>query len=419
MPKNSRSYEELIEKIKAGRRGENRWIPLGFPKLENHIGLAKGLYYLVGGESGTGKTSLVDQMFVLEPYQWYRQNQHKTDIKLRIIYRSMERATTYKLAKWTAQRLWTHYNILIDVPTLLGWGHNKEKIPKEVLDRVKECREYFDRMFEVVNIRDGADNPTGVFKQCRNISYSEGKLIRSDDKSIYLYDLKNKKGKEIKKFTKEYYDTTKEGIKKYYETIRIYGEEVKIPQYHREYFPEDSNIINVVLIDHVGKWKNERGYSDKQTLDKGSEYLGELRDTFGWSPIVISQFNRNISNIARRTKTDLSPEKQDFKGTGDIYEDCDFALALFNPRESGLDKFKGYNLHALTNDRGYNRFRSIHILKNTYGIDNITMGLNFIGECGYFTGMLKPSEMSAEDYDDYANPDEALRKQGVNVKTLT
>lgn len=416
---NDRAYDQLIEEIEAGIRGENKWVPFGFRKLENHIGLAKRFYYLIGGESGTGKTSLVDQMFVLNTYQWYQQNKDKTDVKLRIIYRSMERAKKYKLAKWTAQRLWTHYNILIDVPTLLGWGHNKDAIPEDVLDKVKECKDYFNRMFEVVDITDGAENPTGVYKQCRNISLSEGKQIKSDDEEIYVYDIEDRGGRKIKEFTKNHYDQTEEGIKKYYEVIRIYGEEVKIYQYDNRYFPEDPNIINVVLIDHVGKWKHERGYGDKQTLDKGSEYLGELRDIFGWSPVVISQFNRNISNINRRTKTDLSPEKQDFKGTGDIYEDCDFAMALFNPRENGLDEFKHYNLHALTNKEGYNRFRSIHVLKNTYGIDNFTIGLNFIGECGYFREMLKPSQMSSDDYNAYANPDDALREQGINVRTLT
>lgn len=412
------SYDELIKDIQSGREGKNKWIPFGFRKLDSFAGLSKRFYYLIGGESGTGKTSLVDQMFVLNPYQWYRMNQDKTDVRLRIIYRSMERSKKFKLAKWVAQRLWTHYHILVDVPTLLGWGMNKRVLPNEVMDKVIECKDYFDEMFEIVNITDGADNPTGIYKQCISISLTEGKLLKSDGDRIYLHTDTSMKGKEIKTFSGQHYETTSQGIVKYYEVIKIYDKQYKIYQYDTNYFPEHENSLNVLLIDHIGKLRHERGFNDKQTLDKGSDYFGELRDIFGWTPVVISQFNRNISSIDRRVKTDLSPEKQDFKGTGDIYEDCDFAMGLFNPRENGLDVFKNYNLHKLTNNRGYNRFRSIHILKNTYGIDNITMGLNFIGECGYFDEMPLPSELDEAMYYNLANPAENLRSQGITVKNL-
>lgn len=410
-------YDSLLHEIQRGREGNNNWIPLGFSKLDNLVGLTKKFYYLIGGESGTGKTSLVDQMFVLNPYNWYTSND--TDIRFRVIYRSMERSKQYKLAKWVAQRLWTHYHILIDVPTLLGWGINKEPIPEFVLDKVKECREYFEQMLHVVNITDGSDNPTGIYKQCINISLSEGILLKSDGDKIYRHIDTSMKGREVKSFSKQHYDTSTEGVVRYYETVNVYGKEVKMYQYDTVYFPEHDKNINVLLIDHIGKMRHERGFNDKQTLDKSSDYFGELRDIFGWSPVVISQFNRNLSNMDRRTKTDLSPEKQDFKGTGDIYEDCDFAMGLFNPKENGLDTFKNYNLHKLTNRKGYNRFRSIHVLKNTYGIDNITMGLNFIGECGYFDEMPLPSKIDEGTYEELAYPELKKQGQGHKVHKLT
>lgn len=411
------AFSDFVEQVERGIEGKNVFIPTGFPKLDNHIGLGKGVYILLGGESGTGKTALVDEMFVINPYSWYINNRDNTDKKLRIIYRSMERSKTRKIAKWVCRRLWLKHNILVDVPTILGWRSGKKTIPRDIFNKVVETRDYFEEMFDVVQITDGATNPTGVYKQCKTISLAEGFLLKSDAEVIKIYSHKYPKGKDIKQITKKKFKVTKGGTKIYYEEIRIKGESKLIPQYHVEYFPNQENLINVILGDHNGKWKNERGYSDKQTLDKASDYYGELRDIFKWSPIAINQFNRNIADTTRRVKLDLTPEKQDFKGSGNMYEDADFVAAIFNPSESGMKDFKGIKVGGFTNDRGFNRFRTFHILKNSYGIDNITTGLNFIGECGHFQEIKeKPTEMQAHHYKRYA--DATLSPPNPNQKTL-
>ena len=38
------------------------------------------------------------------------------------------------------------------------------------------------------------------------------------------------------------------------------------------------------------------------------------------------------------------------------------------------------------------------VLKNSFGVDDVELGLNFIGECGYFKELKKASEMNASDY---------------------
>lgn len=82
-----------------------------------------------------------------------------------------------------------------------------------------------------------------------------------------------------------------------------------------------------------------------------------------------------------------------------------------------MKDFKGIKVGGFTNDRGFNRFRTFHILKNSYGIDNITTGLNFIGECGHFQEIKeKPTEMQAHHYKRYA--DATLSPPNPNQKTL-
>lgn len=398
-------YDEFKELVVRGREGGNEMIPVGFPRLNNHVGIGKNFYILIGGEPGTGKTALTDEMFVLNPYEWYIANKEDTDKKLRVIYFSMERSKTHKLAKWVCLRLWLKYNILIDVPTILGWWVEKDPVPDFVMHKIEECREHFEQMLDVVQVKDGATNPTGMYNYCKGISLSEGKLIKANSEEIRIITSDNPRGELVKTFDEDKYIINKAGTKVIYETIQFRGEELFIPQYYKKYYPDDDGVVNIVLGDHNGKWKSERGYSEKQTLDKASEYYSELRDVYGWCVIAVNQFNRNIADSTRRTKMDLSPEKQDFKGSGNMYQDADFVCAIFNPYESGLKEFKKIKMSNFQSKKGFNRFRSFHILKNSFGMDNIVTGLNFIGECGHFQEIGSPSAITPQQYTHFANPE--------------
>jgi len=96
---------------------------------------------------------------------------------------------------------------------------------------------------------------------------------------------------------------------------------VTLQKYDKKYIQHDEDTILQIILDHVGKPRPERGFTDKQTVDKTSEYLCIARDIFGFAVSVISQFNRNIASVSRRINTDLSPEQQDFKGSGNTFED--------------------------------------------------------------------------------------------------
>ncbi len=91
------SFEQLKQEVQQGLDGRNGGIPMGFDRLNRYIGIRKSMYFLVGGLTGSGKTSFIDDAFVLNPFDWYISHSDPK-IKLRIIYRSMERTRVYKLA---------------------------------------------------------------------------------------------------------------------------------------------------------------------------------------------------------------------------------------------------------------------------------------------------------------------------------
>ena len=330
--------ELLAEDIEKGIRGENNGIPTGFPILDSNInGIQKSLYTIVGGNSGTGKTSFVDLAYVLNPYKWLIENKNKTNIKIKWIYNSMERNTKYKLAKWVCLKIFQDHKIIIDVPTMLGWQGKKFEIESGLKDLIFKSGEYFDEMFDsgVIDIQEGTINPTGLRNRVIDFAKANGEMV------------------QVNEFT-------------------------------RRYVPKDPNLMVIVVNDHVGKLSGERSFSDKEILDKHSEFMGDIRDRYGYTIVDISQFNRSIGSVDRMKNKTVSPEPDDFKGSGDMYENADVALGLFNPYKFKINDFLGYDIPKFVAKGGENRFRSVSIIKNSYGADDIIIGMNFLGENGNF-----------------------------------
>lgn len=360
---------DLKQSVVDGIDGKSIWIPIGFPKMGQHLGIGQKIYTLVGGQSGTGKTAFTDLAYVLQPYGWFKQHGEETGVQVRWIYRSMERSKQYKLAKWASVRLYLKYNILMDVPTMLGWGSRKNHIPAEIFEKIGECIDAIDPLLDYVEIIEGPANPTGIYRHVYEYAQHHGTFI------------------DVPYTTKDGRNLTK-----------------------KEYKPNNSRLVTIIILDHIGKLKGEtiegQFYhpQSKQLLDKMSDYCGStFRDYFGFSPIAVSQFNRGLEDTTRRIKTENSPLPSDYKSSGNMYEDCDVALALYNPYKLGDMDNLGYNIPGFITSGGFNRFRSCYVLKNSYGVDDIGFGYNFIGENGIMEELPKASEMNAKMYEKIKN----------------
>jgi hypothetical protein len=301
----------------------------------------------------SGKTSFIDDAFVLNPFDWYYENailNKNTEIKLHIIYRSMERSRTYKLAKWLARKIFIDTGIEISVSKLLGW--TKEKLNETEITLIKKYEPYMNAMEEVIEIIDGAENPVGIAKELKVYAEKNGKIFE-----------KNK--------------------------------------YDREYVPNDENLITLVIIDHIGLLKTTKAHpTKKQTIDKMSDELRYARDLYGFSSVVVSQFNRSIANPIRIKQGDVEPQLEDFKESANTQDDADVVGALFDPIRYKVEDPSGYDLDKLRDEFGGKYFRSFRLIKNSYGEDDIRIGLAFMGSIGMFKEMPKRRDIIDKDYDD-------------------
>ena len=352
------SFEHLKREVQAGLDGRNNGIPMGFDRLNRYIGIRKSMYTLIGGLTGSGKTSFVDDAYVLNPFDWYI-GQKSPKIKLRIIYRSMERSKTYKLAKWVSRKIFLDQGIIVPVPKLLGWT---DKMTKDEHDLFLMYEDYMGQMNDVISIIDGPENAVGIAKELKAHALENGSIEQVD-------------------------------------------------QYNKIYVPNNENELTIVVIDHIGLLKTTQAQpTKKQAIDKMSDELRYARDFYGYTPVVVSQFNRDISNPIRIKNGDVEPQLEDFADSSSTQNDADVVLALFDPMRYKVEDPSGYDLNKLKDEYGAKYFRSLRLIKNSYGEDDIRIGLGFLGQIGMFKELPKRKDITDGDYDSVLNKTFFLNK---------
>lgn len=170
------------------------------------------------------------------------------------------------------------------------------------------------------------------------------------------------------------------------------------------YIPNDPSEITIVVLDHIGLLKTTRDQPTKKAaIDKMSDELRYARDFYGHSPVVVSQFNRSISNPIRIKNGDVEPQLEDFADSSTTQNDSDVCMALFDPMRYNVADPSGYDTNKLRDEFGGKYFRSLRLIKNSYGEDDIRIGLAFLGQIGMFKELPKRRNITEADYASVVN----------------
>ena len=342
-------FDGLIHEINQGIDGKNNGLPMGFDRLNRYVGIRKRIYNLIFGATGSGKSAFIHSGYILNPYDFYISAANTSGIKFKVMLFSMERNKVYTLAKWLSRKIFIDKGILIQVPKLLGWWDTK--LTKDEHDLTLMYRDYIDGMTDdIVTIIEGAQNPTVFYKRIA-------------------------------------------------EYAALNGEVEQVSQYHRVYHPKHPNEIVIIIADHMGLIKREKGMATKkEAIDKVSEHFQHARDFYGYTPVAVSQVNRDLSNPIYHKMDSFEPNLDQIKESGRPGEDAECIISLFDPlRYKTTDP--GYDAHRFVNlVNGAKGFRSIKILKNTYGEDDVRIGMAFHGPTGIFKELPKVKDMETFDY---------------------
>jgi hypothetical protein len=221
----------------------------------------------------------------------------------------------------------------------------KELVPvmdehREILFKIYEDRiiplfgEYDDNGIKLkrgrVDFIEQRDNPTGIRNYLLSYAREHGEFIEQK----YIHVGENKKKEE---------------------RARIVG-----------YKPHDPDKTLIVILDHIRKMNKERGYTLKENMDKMVEYQVELRNWCKFIFVDIVHLNRSMSNIERikYMKDCLYPNGDDVKDSGNISEEANYLITMFNPNDDkyNLAKHFGLNLVGQGGKLLYPKYRSIHLV---------------------------------------------------------
>jgi hypothetical protein len=340
----------LEQRIQDGIDGKYEGLSNGLSRVNKYLfNLQKSCYYLLGGMSGTFKTTLADYM-VLNAIE----DAKVKGIKLHVFYYSYEIDELTKRCNFLSVLAFTKYGREIAPEKIKGLGDNR--LTAEEHEVIKSLIPEINELFNQIHFRFKSENPTGIRNEL--FAFAEAK-------GTWTYT--------------KYID--KDNIER---------------QAKNKWTSNDLNEQFLVVLDHLYLLKKERGFDTKQVIDKYSEYCISLKNTFGFTFINIQQFNQGLSSVdrAKFKGVDLSPQQTDFKDTTNPFQDSDVALGILNPSKLDMEKCLGYDVKKL----GGNMIM-LKIIKNRLSRDNIAVGIVPNPKSGSFRELPLLSEMTNDIYE--------------------
>ena len=163
-----------------------------------------------------------------------------------------------------------------------------------------------------------------------------------------------------------------------------------------------------VVCDHLGLSTPTKGHTKKEEIDTISSYAVTFREKYHVSFFMLMQENRNSADMDRR-KADLTEcTAEDVKDSGNVFNDCEVCIGIYNPLRFKLKSHKKYPIIVESAGEGQfnglrDRYRAACLIKNRQGESDKIIPLNFFGELGIFRELPKPEEIT--DYMQYKSLD--------------
>lgn len=341
--------DSFMSDVDQGLAGENDGYPNGFTRINKYIhNVQKGRYYLIGADSGVGKTTLVDRAFVIEPILFCKEQK----LPIRVDYFSFEIGKSIKRASWASRFVFKHHKLRMPVDYILSQGAQKLSTEHRVLlnEIAPELEDFMRSIHWVWNTM----TPSNVFKYLFRIATTRG---------AFIYET--------------YFDADE------VEKKRIVGYKAKNPSEPW-----------IIVMDHIALLEEENGLSLKQTIDKMSAYFVFFRNICNATVVPVQQFNSELGSIERQKykKSALAPQKSDFGDSKYTYRDADIVLGLLKPIQFDMAEYMEWDITRLGNYAIW-----MFLMKNRYGPANKSFGLIPDPVIGTFTE-LPPNTAMDEDY---------------------
>ena len=368
----------FIRAFKDGEAGKNTGLPTGLHTLDRAIDrVQRGAIYTIGASPKVGKSTLTDFAFIYNPYLHAVEN----DLDVDFIYYSLEMSRIKLEYKAASFFFYTDYGIgnfqydgLYEggtvVPISSRYLLHKLRDDQNQLIKVQPAHKeilkeiYSKRIIPMFGEYDAKG---------RRVKKGAIEVIEDRNRStpIGVYSYLINYAKQNGKLLFENFET------------ELNGKPVMVPQVVG-YTPNNPDKFTIIVLDHIRKLKidEKKRYTIKQNMDKMSEYQVFLRNICNFTFIDIIHLNRGISDINRIkfNGETLHPDDSDLKDSGNLSEDSDFLITMFDPHD------KRYNLtrHMGLDIDDYPDYRSLHLVKSRDTPCPAHMQVNMYGNIAYF-----------------------------------
>lgn len=121
----------LFDMIDNGRAGKNIGLKTGIDKIDEYTGgIQRGVYTLIFGLSGSGKSAL-------SLYMIYRTLKDNPDKDIKYVYFSLEMSSELLLAKLMCLYMYEEFGVVIPYTELMSW---QEVLSDEKYEYIKKSR---------------------------------------------------------------------------------------------------------------------------------------------------------------------------------------------------------------------------------------------------------------------------------------
>lgn len=149
--------KSLVNLIKRGKKGDNKGLSTGFPRLDKvTYGIQRKYITVIAGDTGSGKSSLALYMYVYRPIIEAIENKKK----VHLLYFSFEMSSEVLLAKLLSIYIWEQYKKEISYEQVLSLT---EEISDDNYEYIKKSVSWLQKVEEIMTVIDKPVSPKAVY----------------------------------------------------------------------------------------------------------------------------------------------------------------------------------------------------------------------------------------------------------------
>lgn len=342
--------DETFNLIDRGRSTETPKLLTKIPKLDEIIyGIKQGYTYLIGGDTGTGKSSFTRSIFIDNVYDQFVAINDTTKLDVQFLDLTLEIPSTLNLATTITRKAFLDYQKVLPVNRLFSWsGTPLSEDDYRLVQSYKEWTEVYQRKLFIVE--------------------------QDIDPDMY-------------------HDILMEAAKR----NGVFEREGRYIDECGKYTPNNPNLYLFVLFDTLNLAASNSKYTTiKASIDKISKIGVRFRNKCNFIIVEVQQYNSDVATTDRARFGVQGPNLKDHMDSSSPTKDATVVLGLYLPIRYLRDDqtvWRGYDMQQLKN-----WLVSVHVLKNRYGESSKYVPCKFDGAVSLFSQLPQASLMTPDDY---------------------